>query len=305
MIANTRVYGYSLDKSMDKIFFDQYNEYSPLFAQYMKAETAPKGESYTASELSPLGVLREIGEGAGVSFDVPAQGNKKTIYYKQYALGFQITRLMVDDDLHGNFKKMPAKLAKSANMTLEISCANLFNNGFTAEKSWDDKYIFATDHSTIKSGSTIKNKPDTAGDLTETTLQAAFEYFRSRQLVDEAGFPIFEVPEILMVPPELEHSANRIIKTLGYVGTNMNDINTLNPSSGVVPSVKILVNPYLTSSTAFFLLGKNREPFLYWKNKVEFTSADDFKTGNALFKAWMRYGVFAMNYKSMYGNAGA
>lgn len=304
-IANTKVFGNSLDKDMDKIFFDSYNEYQPLYTQFMKMETAPKGPSYTASELSPLSKLREINEGAGIEFDTPTEGNKKTIYYKQYALGFQVTRIMVDDDLFGNFKKMPSKLGKSANVTLETSCANLFNLGFTSETAWDGQNLFDVDHVTIKGGNTIANEPTTAGDLTETTLQSAFEYFKSRSLVDEAGFPIFMNPEILLIPPELEHTAARLVKTLGYVGTNLNDINTLNPSNGVVPSLKIVVNPYLTSTTAFFVLSKERENYLYWKNKVEFTSADDFRTGNALFKAWMRYGVFGMNYKGMYGNPGA
>ena len=42
-IANTKVFGNSLDKDMDKIFFDSYNEYQPLYTQFMKMETAPKG----------------------------------------------------------------------------------------------------------------------------------------------------------------------------------------------------------------------------------------------------------------------
>ena len=188
---------------------------------------------------------------------------------------------------------------------IKIITLLVHNLGFTSETAWDGQYLFDTDHVTLKGGNTIANEPATASELTETSLQAAFEYFKSRNLKDEAGFPIFEEPEILMIPPELEHTAYRIVKTLGYVGTNLNDINTLNPASGIVPSVKIVVNPYLTSTTAFFLLGKNRENFLYWKNKVEFTSADDFRTGNALFNAWMRYGVFGMNYKQMYGNPGA
>lgn len=305
MIANTKVFGNSLDRDMDRIFFDDYAEYKGLYSQFMKIETAPKGNHYVASELSPLGALREIQEGAGVEFDTPVEGNKKTVYYKQYALGFQVTRIMYEDDLFGNFKIMPKKLAKSANVTIETVSANLFNNGFASETAWDGQYIFDTDHVTIKGGNTIANRPTTGSDLTETSLQAAFEYFKSRQLKDEAGFPIFMNPEILLIPPELEHQAMRIVKTLGYVGTNLNDINTLNPANGVVPSVKIIVNPYLTDVDAFFLLAKERENFLYWKNQVEFTSADDFRTGNALFKAWMRFGVFCMNYKGMYGNPGA
>ena len=113
-LTNTKVFPKSLDRDINKLFFDAYIEYPREYQQVAKIETAPPGNHYREAELSPLGQLRELPEGEGIQFDLPVEGNDKTIYYTKYGLGFQITEEMMADDLFGNFKKMPKKLAKSA-----------------------------------------------------------------------------------------------------------------------------------------------------------------------------------------------
>jgi phage major head subunit gpT-like protein len=302
-ITNTKVFGYSLDRDMNDIFFDEYSLAPGEYDKIAKVANAPGGNHYTESELTPLGSLREVPEGTGIVFDLPEQGHSKTVYFTKYGLGFQITQEMYKDDLFGNFKKMPRKLAKSASQKPEVEFFDLFNNGFGTHTAWDGQYLFDTDHSTLKSGDTIANEPSTAGSLSETTLQAAFEYYDT--LVDEAGNPLTIRPNKLVVPTELKYTALKLRANTGQIGTANNDLNIVAAENDFVDSYSIHVSRYLTSSTAWFLLSDQHDFRFYWKERASFESADDFYTGNALFKTVMRFACFVMDYKGAYGNEGA
>ena len=305
MITNTKVFGNHLDKDVDNIFFDEFAVTPSEYESIAKVSTAPAGDHYTEAELSPLSDLREVPEGSGIQFDMPVEGHKKVIYYDAYGLGFQITPQFWKDDLTGNFKQMPSKLAKSAAQKPNVIFFDLFNSGFTtAQTAWDGKATFATDHETLKSGQTIANKPATAGSLSETTLQAAFEYYDG--LVDEAGNPIIlSGPFTLLVPNQLKYSAKKLMQNVLAIGTANNDLNIVATANSIVENYALHVSRYLTSSTAWFLLSGDHDHRFFWKDRPELSSADDFYTGSALFKVWERFAAFTMGYKGSYGNEGA
>lgn len=302
-ITNTKVFGKHLDADISNIFFDDFATSPSEYDKIAKVSPAPAGNHLTEAELSPLGALKEIPEGTGVTFDLPVEGHEKTVYYTKYGLGFQITQEMMKDDLTGNFKKMPTKLAKSAAYKRETVFWNLFNTGFTSELAWDGQYVFDSDHVTMKSGKTIANKPGTAGSLSETTLQAAFEYFDT--LVDEAGMPLdFDGPKILVVPTQLRYTAYKLMNTLNKLGSMNNDINVMAPGNDYV-NYSLHVSRYLTSATGWFLLSPMHDFRFITKEDATLESSDDFYTGNALFKVTMRFACSVFDYKGAYGNAGA
>jgi len=303
-IANTDVFGNHLDKDVDQIFFDDYAMVEPLALQIAHVMPAPPGNHFIAAELSPFGPLKAIDEGDAVTFDVPVEGHKKTVYYSEYGLGFTITKHMYRDDLTGNWKRAPSKLSKSAKDNVESKFFDLFNNGFGTHTAWDEQYVFDTDHSTLYSGETITNDP-TAASLTETTLRAMFEYFED--LIDEAGMPIpMHGPKTLLVPTELMWTANQLLQSTQLVGSANNDLNMVNPQYNVIQQWRVVHSPYLTSSTAYFLLDNENHGFHFmWKDPLELKSADDFYTDSALFKVTQRYATFVLDYKGQVGNSGA
>jgi phage major head subunit gpT-like protein len=254
--------------------------------------------------LSGLGHLTQKDEGDSIEFDIPVEGNSKTVYYTSYAKGFQITREMAQDDLFGNMNKLPAKLAKSAAIKPDVVFFNtIFNNGFDTTTVGDGLYVFDSSRPQLYTGATSEsNMADTPSSLSETSLQAGFESFWA--LEDEAGMPINIEPDILLIPYQLTWVAEKLRQTGLVVGSANNDINTVNPSNGVV-GWRIMVSRFLTDTNAWFLLAKERDCRMYWKDNATFESSDDFYTGNALFKVTMRFNTFAMQWKGMYGNAGA
>lgn len=302
-ISNTKVFPKHLDRDVSKIFWDKYTVSPVEYTDIAKVEMAPPGNHYTEAALSGLGHLREKEEGAVIETDQPVEGNEKTIYYTAYALGFFVTREMVKDDLHQNFAKMSKKLGKSAAIKPDVVFFNhVFNNGFDSSTSNDGQYIFDTDHTNLKSSSTYANEPATPGALSETTLQAAFEYFWG--LTDDQGMPINSTAGKLVIPYQETWTMEKLRKTGLIVGSANNDINTVNPSNGVV-GWTAHISRHLTDTDAWFLMGDNHDARLLWKEKPVMESADDIYTGNALFTVYERFGVAVFDAREMYGNPGS
>ena len=300
MILNTRVFPKHLDRDVSNIFFDDYNARTPEYPMLVETEMAPPGNHYTEAELSILGGLRTITEGDGVTFDNPVEGNEVTRYYTEFGLGIQLTHQMASDDLTGNFSKLPKKLSKSSNDKVESAVADLFNSGFTVQTAWDGNFIFFDTRTTLKSGDTIDNS-GTAATLSETSLIAAFEYFDT--LVDSAGYPIMATPKYLCVPTALRATSERLLRTPQVVGGVNNDLNMVGPSGFFGP--QLFVSHYFTSDTAWFVLSDLWDGRLYWKEKFYMESADDFFTGNALFKVVGRFSTFVNNPIGGFGNTGS
>lgn len=303
MPATTGAFPNTLNRDINDMFFDTYPEVERDYVKIAKEQTAPAGDHFTISAMSGLGHLQVIGQGDAVTFDLPAEGNKRTMYYSKYGLGFQLTEELLKDDLTGNWKKMPQKLAKSAAIKPDVIFWNLFNNSFTSELSWDGQYIFDTDHKTLKSGQTIANRPATGSALSETTYQAACEYFDTA--VDEAGMPIYARPWKIIVPSKLRATARKLRLNVGALGTANNDMNTANPDNGVWDPYDVMVARWLSSTTAWFVLAEDHDFNMLWKDRATLRSSEDFLTGNSLHKVTMRFLAYCGDYKLAYGNPGA
>jgi hypothetical protein len=319
-IANTMLFPKHFDRNIAKIFFDAGQELPSEYDKVFKIEDAPAGRDYTEAELSGLGELLAINEGRGVEYDTPVEGNEKTRYYSKFGRGFQITEEMYKDDLFGNFKKLPRALAKSGRNKLETTAWDVLNNGFSTSLGWDGKALFANNHATLKSGTTINNVAAT--DLSTTSLQAAFDYFDNA--IDHEGFPKLIKPKVLVVPAASKWVANDLLKATGrvwdYARMNAGDVaagtgtagfpaananNMLLPKNGVVDDWSIFVCHYLDDSDSWFLLGEDFDLRILFKERIRMQSYDDFDTGSMKFKVTTRFAAFANRYQEMYGSAGA
>ena len=314
-IASTNVYPKHMDRSIQNIFFDGYSGIPSLFDKIatgsslegprMRTVGAGSGGSWTEAELSGLGELREIKQGNPFAFDLPVEGHEKTLKPTKYGLGFQVTEEMVKDDVQRNFEKMPKMLAKSAAYKRETVFWDLFNNGFATHKAWDGNYIFMkTTRTTLKSKDNQFNNPTTDVALGETGLQAAFEYYDG--LVNAAGIPITGGTKfVLLISKENRWTAQELWKDEGPHESADRNINTLDPKN-MKESWRPLVVPHLTSTTAWFLLSLDLHDFRFmWWDPIRMDSADDFATGNALFKVGCRFGVGCFDPMGAYGTDGA
>lgn len=307
-VFNRDAFVNELDKSIDKNTKAAYIEYPTQYTAIFKSMDAPPGKSYVESEITGLSEMNELPEGAGVEFDIPEEGNKKTVYYTKWGMGFQYTEEAMEDSVHKNLGKIPGTMAAAARYRQEVEAWNLFNNVDT-ETAKDGEAIASGSHETLKSGDTIDNTDSTA--LSESGLQAAFEYFWD--LKSHEGFPMVLNPDRLIVPIELTWTANRLHKQLSGIaslntsGTQSDvwesqdgQINTTNPQHGIVSWTPMIVR-YLTTDNHWFLIDtKAFDGRIMWKHKPRTQAADDFATGNRMYKLTQRFLTFMYDFEPIY-----
>lgn len=279
-------------------------KYEQIPSQYDKIFT--KHESKMAlertAEMRFLGLAQLKTEGGQTAFDNAA--GERYIYNQEHteiALGYAITRKAIDDNLYKS-QFMPSNLGliESFHQTKEIYGANVLNTATTynASVGGDGKALIATDHPI--DGGTIANRPTVDVDLNEASLLNGMISIRTN-FKDQAGLKIFARGRRLIVAPANEPVAIRLTKTELRPGTADNDVNAIMMTAGGLPE-GYMVNDYLTSATAWFLL-TNIDGLSYMERvKFESDMQVDFVTDNLLVKGYERYSFGYYNWRSIFGS---
>jgi hypothetical protein len=279
-------------------------KYEQIPSQYDKIFT--KHESKMAlertAEMRFLGLAQLKTEGGQTAFDNGA--GERYVYNQEHteiALGYAITRKAIDDNLYKTqFAPSNLGLIESFQQTKEIYGANILNTATTYNASigGDGKALCAADHPI--DGGTVSNLPTTPVDLNESTLLNAMIAIRTA-FKDQAGLKVFARGRKLIIPPQLEPVAIRLTKTELRPGTADNDVNAILTTAGGLPE-GYMVNDFLTSARAWFLL-TNIDGLSYMERvKFESDMQVDFVTDNLLVKGYERYSFGYYNWRSIWGS---
>ena len=279
-------------------------KYEMIPSQYDKVFT--KHDSKLAlertAEMRYLGLAQLKTEGGQTSFDNGA--GERYVYNQEHneiALGYAITRKAIDDNLYKTqFQPSNLGLMESFQQTKEIYGSNILNTATTynANIGGDGVALCSTAHPI--DGGTVANTPATQVDLNEATLLNAMISIRTN-FKDQAGLKVFARGRKLIVPPQLEPVAIRLTKTELRPGTADNDVNAILSTSGGLPE-GYMVNDFLTSAYAWFLL-TNIDGLSYMERvKFETDMQVDFVTDNLLVKGYERYSFGYYNWRSIFGS---
>jgi len=278
-------------------------KYEMIPSQYDKIFT--KHDSKMAlertAEMRYLGLAQLKTEGGQTAFDNSA--GERFVYNQEHteiALGYAITRKAIDDNLYKTqFHPSNLGLIESFQQTKEIYGANVLNTATTynAAVGGDGVALCATNHPI--DGGTVANTPSTQVDLNEATLLNGMISIRTA-FKDQAGLKVFARGRKLVVPPQLEPVAIRLTKTELRPGTADNDVNAIMSTAGGLPE-GYMVNDFLTSQYAWFLL-TNIDGLSYMERvKFETDMQVDFVTDNLLVKGYERYSFGYYNWRSIFG----
>ena len=279
-------------------------KYEMISSQYDKIFT--KHESKMAlertAEMRYLGLAQLKTEGGQTAFD--SNAGERFVWNQEHteiALGYAITRKAIDDNLYKT-QFMPSNLGlvESFQQTKEIYGANILNTAqtYNAAVGGDGVALCSTAHPI--DGGTVANTPTTQVDLNEATLLNAMIAIRAN-FKDQAGLKIFARGRKLIVPPQLEPVAIRLTKTELRPGTADNDVNAIMMTAGGL-SEGYMVNDFLTSAYAWFLL-TNIDGLAYMERiKFETDMQVDFVTDNLLVKGYERYSFGYYNWRAIYGS---
>ena len=253
-------------------------------------------------EETGFGLAPQKPEGGGVSYDTDAQGYTSRLTNTVYGLGAKITREAIEDNQYESVaQKKSAKLARSMRQTKENVFANILNRGFNSSYTGGDgKELLASDHPTL-SGSQ-SNELAVAADLSEAAIEDMLTLIRGFK--DSRGLRIQAKGMKLIVPPELEFDATRIISSTNQSGTANNDINAM-AKLGMLPG-GVVIWDYLSDADAWFVKTDVPEGMIRQQRRaLELTQDNDFDTDNACMKATERYTGGWADWRGIAGSPGA
>lgn len=255
------------------------------------------------AQIGDFSMAASVNEGSGVPYD-----NWRSPFSKQYtpvmrAIGFQVTEQAAYTDLYGEVAKPAAKISLAMNKTREQVAANLINNMTSTATNFtgpDGKALAAIDHP-LEAG-TGSNRPSTDIALSISALEQALQELMLQK--SHQGDPHPQMgPFILYVPPQLAMLAKRLVASHGQPGTADNDKNV---ASGSI--VKVHVNPYLTSATAWALRSAdNREHGLFMLRRVPLTTKMEYDIDRLVYKyvTFEEYVCGNYNWRGFWGTVGA
>lgn len=300
-IINSGSFAKALWPGVNAWYGKSYNEYETEYDKLFDKFTSNKAFEEDVG-ISSFGLAVQKSEGAPISYDSERQAFITRFQHAVYALGFIITREMMEDDQYDVVGQRKAEgLAFSMRQTKEVLGANVYNRAFNASfTGGDGSALISSTHANIKGG-TWSNQIATASDLSEAALeQAAIDI---AGFTNDAGLLIAVRPEQLIIPRQLIFEAKRILGTDGRVGTDNNDLNALR-TLGAIP--KVSVNHFLTDPDAWFIRTNTPHGMKYFERRADqFDMDNDWDTENAKFKATARYSFGWTDPRGMYGSAGA
>ncbi len=276
-----------------------YKLYDTKYDKMLDVKT-PDDRAYEEDVMmSNLGLAAVKTQGAPVLYDSGNQLFTTRYPHIQYGLGFVITEEMLEDGIALKMGKVFAESMKQSMLrSREIIAANVYINAFSSSflmDGGDGVQLAVSTHPTA--GANFSNVPSAAGSLAEATLeQMVIDVMNYK---DNRGQLIAVRPDKLIIPIALQFTAQRVLNSVLRAGTADNDINAIR-DMGMLPG-GVLVNPYLTSTTNWFV--KTDQEGLNFFNRKDITMSDDneFDTNNGKFKALMRMSVGWSDPRAIYG----
>ena len=300
MAINRSQLAKELEPGLNALFGMEYARYEAEHTEIYDAESSDRAfEEETL--IVGFGNAEVKSEGSGVRFDNANEGYTSRYTHETVALAFALTEEAVEDNLYDRLGARYTKaLARSMANTKQIKAASVLNNAFSTTGG-DSKSLIATDHP-LGGGGSLANRATTMADLNETSLEDAL--INISTFTDDRGLNIALRGMKLIVPPQLQFVADRLLQTPGRVGTSDNDINSMK-NQGMIPDGYV-VNHYLTDTDAFFLKTDCPDGFKYFERSPMQTALEgDFDTGNMRYKARERYSFGYSNFRAVYGSQGA
>ena len=287
---------------LNALFGMEYKRYGEEHKEIYETETSERSFE-EETKLSGFSAAPVKNEGAAIRYDNAQEAWTARYNHETIAMGFSVTEEAMEDNLYDSLSARYTKaLARAMAYTKQVKAAAILNQGFSSAVTYGDgQALFSTAHPLV-SGGTNSNRPATAADLNETSLEAAV--IQIAGWTDERGLLIAAKPRKLIVPPALMFTATRLLETSLRVGTADNDINALK-NNGSIPE-GYTVNHFLTDTNAWFLTTDVPNGLKHFVRVPMATSMDaDFDTGNARYKARERYSFGVSDPLGVFGSPGA
>ena len=291
-----------LEPGLNALFGMEYARYENEHAEIFDTESSDRAFEEEVLIVG-FGNAEVKTEGQGVDYDTASEGFTARYTHETVALAFALTEEAVEDNLYDRLGARYTKaLARSMAHTKQVKAANVLNNAFSSSYTGGDGLSLINTAHTLAGGGTWANRASTMADLNETSLENALIGIST--FVDDRNMILALQGTKLIVPPQLQFIADRLLESPGRVGTADNDINAVK-NMGLLPQ-GYSVNHFLTDTDAWFVLTDCPDGYKHFERSPISTSMEgDFDTGNVRYKARERYSFGWSNPRCVYGSQGA
>jgi hypothetical protein len=317
-IFNSRTTIQSQTKFLTESFCDETNGVPPLWKSVFNTpESFDKRRSFmTVLPLAGLGSTVFKPEGAAPNYDQPYELIPYTVTFFTYALAVKATEEGELEDPENMLGEIPGELAKVSRETKDLVVWNTINLGFQSNVLYSDgQPLFSANHplapiatptGVVSSVGATQSNLLAGLALTVEAVQQADIMFETT--LTERGMPDRRTPRLLMVPTALDKVAKEIVGSSHAPFSGDNKINVQHQGK------EVLTNRYLTSASAWFVLGNQGNPFkggdhhhLFvahkWESKFKVWTDDE--TGNYNQKVSDRYTFGSAGYRGLVGSSGS
>ena len=291
-----------LEPGLNALFGLEYKRYENQHAEIYTTESSDRAFEEEVM-LSGFAQAQVKPEGSGVVFDNAQETFTARYSHETIALAFSITEEAIEDNLYDRLASRYTKaLARSMANTKQVKAVNPLINGLPSGSfnSGDGVTLFNTSHPTVSG--TVSNTLSTAADLNETSLEQSLIDIAA--MTDERGLKIAARGVKMIIPSELQFTAERLMKSQGRVGTADNDVNAI-VSMGMIPQ-GYRVNNFLTDTDAFYIITDVPNGMKYFeRSPIKTAMEGDFDTGNVRYKARERYSFGVSDFRGIFASPGA
>jgi hypothetical protein len=289
-----------LEPGLNALFGLEYKRYENQHAEIYATESSDRAFEEEVM-LSGFANAQVKPEGSGITFDNAQETYTARYTHETVALAFAITEEAIEDNLYDRLASRYTKaLARSMANTKQVKAVNPLINGFGTFTSGDGVSLFNTSHPTV--AGTVSNTLAVAADLNETSLEQSLIDIAA--FTDERGLKVAAKGMKMIIPSELQFTAERLMKTDQRVGTADNDINAIR-SMGMVPQ-GYSVNNFLTDPDAFYLITDVPNGMKYFdRSPIKTSMEGDFDTGNVRYKARERYSFGVSDFRGIFASPGS
>lgn len=246
MTINRAVIAKQLVPGINALFGDSYNQVPATWSRIFQTMSSDRAYEEDVKLGAPT-LATDKAEGAAVTYQ--SWGEEYTVRYNHVttAAGFIITEEAMDDNLYERGAMRYARqIGRAMAITKEIKGTNVLNNAFTAGQyvGGDGVALASASHPV----GAYTNSNTASVDLSETALDNM--YIALAAWVDSGGKKFAAQPKMLIVPPNLMSTCERLLKTDLKVDSANNDVNFIK-TTRLLPD-GYMVNPWLTDTDAWF-----------------------------------------------------
>lgn len=284
-----------------ELWGDNYKQAEKKYDKFFNMKDSTKAFE-KEQEMTGFATAGVKDQGDSVQFARLTQGAQKEYVHVTYGLGAIVTREMGEDDQYGFISQIPRLLSEAMVRTEETVATAKLNNAFDTSITGADGVSLCNSAHPFSgsSGGTWSNTPSVAVDLTQTSLESAFQDVLN--LRDGNNQRLNYQPKQLIVSRGDFFNAQKILKTQYKTGSADNDVNIISELG-----LELVWTNYLTDQDAWFLRNGVPNGLVFYRRRAADMERDNDRVGtqNLAIVTTTRFSVDHTDPRDIWGSQGA